>query len=92
MSEGMMRMRQIDSINIAANAQVKLQPSGLHLMVFDLKQPLKDSQTITMTLHFAELIATEAVNATPADLNLINVNVELPVRSIKKKHAHHHHH
>jgi copper(I)-binding protein len=52
MSGGMMRMRQLDSIDINAKQQIVLQPSGLHLMLFDIKQPLQAQQKVEFTLNF----------------------------------------
>ena len=37
---GVMKMRQVDSIKVPANGSVTLQPGGLHLMIFDVQQPL----------------------------------------------------
>lgn len=76
MKNGMMRMRQLDSIVIAANETVILQPSGLHLMIFELNKPLKDKTSIQITLQF---LAREALT------------IQLPVQSIKRKQAQHHH-
>jgi copper(I)-binding protein len=53
MSDGMMRMRQLDSININAKQSIVLQPSGLHLMLFDVKKPLQAKQKIELTLNFS---------------------------------------
>lgn len=52
MSDGMMRMRQLDSIDINAKQHIVLQPSGLHLMFFDVKNPLQAQQKIELTLNF----------------------------------------
>ncbi|HCH69128.1 MAG TPA: copper chaperone PCu(A)C [Colwellia sp.] len=52
MSDGMMRMRQLDSIEIKARQRIVLQPSGLHLMLFDVKKPLKAQQNVELTLSF----------------------------------------
>lgn len=52
MSEGMMRMRQIDSIDIKAKQRIFLQPSGLHLMFFDVKNSLRTKKNIELTLNF----------------------------------------
>jgi copper(I)-binding protein len=70
MENGMMNMQQRPSIKIAGNSRVILQPSGLHLMIFDLKKPLKDGEIIPITLKFT----------THAD-----VLIKLPVESIKRK-------
>lgn len=81
MEDGMMKMRQVDSLVIAANNQVILQPSGYHLMIFNLVKPLAVGSDITVTLQFSDGK---------------NVDVALPVQSIKRKKqkekAHHHHH
>ena len=53
MSDGMMRMRQLDSIDINAKQHIVLQPSGLHLMLFDIKQPLQAQQKVELTLNFS---------------------------------------
>ena len=52
MSGGMMRMRQVESIDIKAKQRIVLQPSGLHLMLFDVKKPLKAKQKVELTLNF----------------------------------------
>lgn len=51
---GMMRMRKLDDVTIGANEHITLQPSGLHLMLFDIREPLKSQQTIEMTLRFSD--------------------------------------
>ena len=51
--DGMMRMRQVDSIDITAKQRIVLQPSGLHLMLFDIKKPLQAQQKVELTLNFS---------------------------------------
>ena len=53
MSKGMMSMRKLESIVIDGNDTVILQPSGLHLMIFDIKDLLKSGDVIPLTLHFS---------------------------------------
>ncbi|MBL4822503.1 MAG: copper chaperone PCu(A)C [Colwellia sp.] len=53
MSDGMMRMRQLDSIDINAKQRIFLQPSGLHFMFFDIKKPLQAQQKVELTLNFS---------------------------------------
>jgi uncharacterized protein YcnI len=51
--DGVMTMRQLaDGVPIAPGATVKLAPSGYHLMLSDIKQPLKQGDKITVTLDF----------------------------------------
>lgn len=83
--DGMMRMRKLNSIDIKAKERVKLQPSGLHLMVFDVKTPLKAQQHVELTLNFS---------------NNESVSLQIPVyspiqeqaaqKSVPKMHKHHH--
>jgi len=52
--EGMMRMVEVESIELAAGATVIFQPGGLHLMLFEPLQPLNAGDTLPLTLHFAD--------------------------------------
>jgi copper(I)-binding protein len=53
MVNGMMEMRPIPAIKIAAGKTVKIQPGGLHIMLLNLKHALKAGDRFPMTLHFA---------------------------------------
>ncbi len=53
MKDGMMRMRQVEQIEIDANSRVILQPHGLHLMIFDLNALLLPDTVVDITLHFS---------------------------------------
>jgi copper(I)-binding protein len=50
--DGVMKMRRIDDIAIEPGKSVTLKPGGLHIMLMDLKQPLKEGETIDLTLVF----------------------------------------
>jgi len=52
MEGDVMRMRQVDAINVPAGKSVVLQPGGMHLMLIGLKGPLEQGQTIPLTLKF----------------------------------------
>jgi copper(I)-binding protein len=47
------RMRQIDFIEVPAGQTVSLEPGGLHVMLIDLKAPLQEGQEFPLTLTFA---------------------------------------
>lgn len=47
-----MRMRAVERIEVGPKAMVALQPGGVHIMLMDLKQPLKKGATFPMTLVF----------------------------------------
>lgn len=53
MVDGVMRMRKLDDgLAIPAGGAVELRPGGLHIMLMDLKQPLKQGETISGVLTF----------------------------------------
>jgi copper(I)-binding protein len=54
MEGGVMKMRQVDSIDLPAGEAVTLKPGGYHIMLSGLAQPLKVGQTFAMTLSFEQ--------------------------------------
>ena len=57
------RMREVKGYDIPANGSFELKPGGAHLMLVDLKQPLKDGDHVPLTLRFAKAgeVKTELV-------------------------------
>ena len=51
--DGMMRMEQVEYIDIPAGASVELAPGGLHLMLFEPASALSIGQMIPVQLHFS---------------------------------------
>lgn len=47
-----MRMRQVDAIELPAGQTVELKPGGLHLMLVGLKAPLKEGDSFPLKLKF----------------------------------------
>lgn len=54
MEGGMMRMRQVEKIDIPAGGSVSLQPGGFHVMLIGLKQQLVPGQEIPLTLKYED--------------------------------------
>jgi copper(I)-binding protein len=54
MEGGMMRMREVEKIELPAGETVSLQPGGLHVMLIGLKQKLVPEQTIPLTLRYED--------------------------------------
>jgi copper(I)-binding protein len=52
MEGGIARMRRVDAIAIGPGASVVLKPGGYHLMMMDLKAPLKEGDLVKLTLVF----------------------------------------
>ena len=63
MENGIMKMRMLEQLDLKAKTPNKLTPGGFHLMLFDLKKPLKAGETVSFSLHFKnqagkEILAT----------------------------------
>ena len=52
MDGNVMRMRAVPAIEVAPGATVKLAPGGLHVMLQELKRPLKKGVRVPLTLVF----------------------------------------
>ncbi|MFC2749930.1 MAG: copper chaperone PCu(A)C [Campylobacter sp.] len=50
--DGMKKMVQIDSIEVAPESTVSLKPGGLHVMLMDIKAPIKEGDKLDATLEF----------------------------------------
>ncbi|MET0051714.1 MAG: copper chaperone PCu(A)C [Candidatus Thiodiazotropha sp.] len=54
LEDGMMRMRQVDHIELPAGESVSLKPGGLHIMLIGLKQKLVPDDQVLLTLKFSD--------------------------------------
>ena len=66
MEDGMMKMRQVEQIELPAGESVALQPGGLHVMLIGLKQQLQPGEEVALTLTLDdgnELVLTAPVRA-----------------------------
>jgi copper(I)-binding protein len=52
MKDGVMRMRPIAKLDVAAGQTVTLKPGSYHVMLQDLKRPLKNGETVPLSLTF----------------------------------------
>lgn len=50
MKGNLMTMRAVDKIDLPAGKQVRLAPGGFHIMLMDLKQPVKNGETVPLKL------------------------------------------
>jgi copper(I)-binding protein len=85
MRDGMMRMRKLGSIDINPKERVKLQPSGLHLMIFDVKKPLSAQENIKLILNFSnnESVVVQVPVYNPTQ-------EKVAAKASSKMHEHHH--
>ena len=70
MNNGVMKMRMLDVLDLPAGKTVKLEPGGFHLMLIDLKKPLRAGDAIEISMTFKD-----------GRGKLINQKVSLPVKA-----------
>jgi copper(I)-binding protein len=49
---GVMRMRPVPAIEVRAKGEAVLKPGSLHIMLIDLKTPMKEGDVVPITLNF----------------------------------------
>ena len=52
--DGMMKMRQIDKIDVPAMGKTVLKPGGLHVMLIGLTEAIEEGKPVRITLVFAD--------------------------------------
>ncbi|WP_338167115.1 copper chaperone PCu(A)C [Vibrio sp. 10N] len=72
-----MKMRQVNTIDIPANGKTILKPGSLHVMLLDVKAPMKEGDTINVELTFAN-----------GEVKVLTV----PVKKVMSGMKHHKHH
>jgi len=80
-ADGIMKMRQVDKVNIAANGTASLQPGGYHIMLIGLNQDLTEGQEIDLKLQFSD-----------GSEQALTIPVQKVMTGMKNhNHGHHHH-
>jgi copper(I)-binding protein len=65
--DGIMKMRQLETLEIPADSSVVLKSGGLHLMLFRLQLPLADSLPMTLCFDNGDCVDTAAQLYSPLD-------------------------
>jgi copper(I)-binding protein len=78
MDNGIMKMRELESLPIPAGKMVNLSPGGIHLMLVGLKKPLKAGEKIALTLEFKDTAGKSS-----------SVNITAPIQNEASEHDHH---
>ncbi len=75
---GVMKMRELDILPLPAKQEVKLKPGGNHIMLDDLKHPLRvgDSVPLILTIKFA-------------DQHIEKISLNVQVKPLTASHEHH---
>jgi copper(I)-binding protein len=76
---GVMRMRALPRVELPAGQTVKLAPGGIHVMLVDLKQPLKPGDKVPLTLSVQS-----------SGMSLTTLKVEAEVRAAGAANPHQH--
>jgi hypothetical protein len=51
---GVMKMNHVDNLAVPAGSSLKLAPGGTHIMLMGLKEPLKEGESMPLTVTFAK--------------------------------------
>ena len=73
MEGNVMKMGQVKDIAVPANGSVDLKPGGYHIMLMNIKAPLKAGDTVPVKLKFAKAGEVEVklpVNAVSSGMNM----------------------
>ena len=54
MDGGVMRMNAVNRLDVPAGKAVEMKPGGYHVMLMDLKQALKEDETVPISLTFED--------------------------------------
>ncbi len=87
MENDVMKMRQIPGLDLAAGRTMELKPGGYHVMLMDLKQPLKGGEQVSITLVFeddAKKRFTQEIKAPVTALG--GGNAPMPMKPGEHKH------
>lgn len=77
---GVMKMRAVPRLTLPAQKTIKLAPGGLHVMLLDIKQPLREKETVPLELTIEGASGTKST-----------VKVEVEVRPLTAAAAPHLH-
>ncbi|HSW19535.1 MAG TPA: copper chaperone PCu(A)C [Ramlibacter sp.] len=79
MDGDVMRMRPVPSLELPVGRAVELKPGGYHLMLQDLKTPLKKDTVLPLTLVFRDAKGAER-----------RLDLQVPVSAVAPAHSHKH--
>lgn len=65
---GVMKMRPVARVELAAGQAVRLEPGGLHVMLIELKRPLKAGERVPLTLTVQRADFSRAVFTVQAEV------------------------
>ena len=76
MQDNVMRMRQVPAIELPAGKTVDLKPGGYHIMFMNLTQPVKEGDTVPLTLVFEGKDGQRETQEVKAQVRALNSTVQ----------------
>lgn len=74
MQDNVMRMRQVPGVVVPAGKTVELAPGGYHIMLMNLKRPVKEGDTVPLTLTFRAADGKSESVKVAAEVRALNTN------------------
>jgi len=79
MSEGVMRMREVTGgVPLKAGQNFELKPGGYHIMMMDLKQPVKAGDRVLLSLTFKQANGQQTTNQVDVEVRGLNGQAAMP--------------
>ena len=79
MSEGVMRMREVTGgVSLKTGQSFELKPGGHHIMMMDLKQPVKAGDRVPLTLTFKQGDGQQTTTQVDAEVRGLNGQAAMP--------------
>lgn len=86
MQDHVMKMRQIPALTLPAGKLVELKPGGYHVMLMDLKQPMKAGDTLPLTLVFEDEAGKRETVEVKAEVRALNAAATPASKPSEHKH------
>ncbi len=78
MDKDVMRMRAVPALALIAGKTTELKPGGYHVMLMDLKQPLKAGDTVPLTLVFEDAAKVRTSQTVQAPVRALGAAADKP--------------
>jgi len=97
MEDGVMKMREVENYTVGANGEFEMGPHGEHIMLFDLKAPLKQGDVFSVRLIGEDGASIEvpvlvrAAGDVPKDDDKDMDHGKMEHKEMKHDHGHHKH-
>ncbi|GAB3192752.1 copper chaperone PCu(A)C [Hydrogenophaga aquatica] len=90
MDKDVMRMRAVEALPLPAGKTVELKPGGYHVMLLDLKGPVKAGETVPLTLVFEDAQAKRETLELQLPVRALGAAAATPAEGMQHQHGHKH--